>query len=54
MKIGSLVRNKSFPNAQCFGIVVKIYSSDVRIHWVKLGISNLWGRYSDSLEVLCE
>ncbi len=51
MKVGSLVRNKS---SQCLGIVTKVYSDDVRIHWINTGNFTLWGRYSHNLEVVCE
>ena len=55
MKVGSLVRNKSFPNARCFGVVVKVYNNDdVRIHWINTGNLTLWSRYSHNLEVLCK
>ena len=54
MKVGSLVRNKSFTKSM--GIVLKVYKEhdDVLIHWVKSGKVTVWSRYSHNLEVICE
>ena len=53
MKVGSLVRNKS---SQRLGVVIEVYSNDVRIHWLysQSVIARLWHRYSHNLEVVCE
>ena len=52
MKVGSLLRNKSFPKSM--GIVLRVRGDDVHIHWIKERKTTLWSRYSHNLEVICE
>jgi hypothetical protein len=52
MKVGSLVRNVSFPKSM--GIVTHTRGDDVRIHWIIQRRFTIWSRYSHNLEVLCE
>ena len=51
MKVGSLVRNMS---SHSMGIILHVYSDDVRIHWIKSGNFTIWSKYSHNLEVICE
>jgi hypothetical protein len=52
MRVGSLVRNKSFPKSM--GVVTYTWRNDVRIHWIKQRRFTIWSRYSHNLEVICE
>ena len=52
MKVGSLLRNKSFPKS--IGIVLRVRGNDVYIHWIKQNRRTIWSRYSHNLEVICE
>ncbi len=52
MKVGSLLRNKSFPKSM--GIVLRVRGDDVCVHWIKEGYTSQWSRYSHNLEVICE
>ena len=52
MRVGSLVRNKSFPKSM--GIVLHVWRDDVRIHWIKSSEFTIWSKYSHNLEVVCE
>ena len=54
MKVGSLVRNKSFPKSMGIVIMISMKNDDVIIHWMKSGYNRVWSRYSHNLEVVCE
>ena len=54
MRVGTLVRNKLFPNSGDYGIVIKVINDELLIHWIPTGKLTMWGKYSHDLEVLCE
>ena len=45
MKVGSLLRNKSFPKSM--GIVLHVWRDDVRIHWIKSSEFTIWSEEYD-------